>query len=73
MHQMLVYEGADTSVEAQSGMVYRNELITLTGGFEPPLQDRPPAPAAAESPPTPSHRSIASFFRRDNAFVVLFT
>jgi hypothetical protein len=76
MHQM-----ADSSVQAQNGMntkkqgtylvvrrvrLYRNELITLTGDSEPPLQDRPPAPAAA-TPASAGHRSIASFFRRNNA------
>jgi hypothetical protein len=79
MNQMLVYEGGDPEVEAQTGTTkkgtylalgnrvrkYRNELKKMKpGDSEPPLQDRPPAPAAATPP---GQRSIGSFFRRSNA------
>lgn len=75
MNQMLVYEGGDPAVEAQTKStkkatylavgrrvrLYRNELKDLTGNTEPPLQDRPSAPAQATPP---DNRSIASFFAR---------
>jgi hypothetical protein len=75
MDQMLVYECGDPAVEAQIGTKkkgtylalgsrarkYRNELKTLTPGEpEPPLQDRPPAPAASTPP---GQRSIVNYFR----------
>jgi hypothetical protein len=77
MNQMLLYEGGDPSVEAQTGTTkigtylalgnrvrkYRNQLKTLTVNSEPQLQVRPPAPPKGTPP---GHLSITSFFRSSN-------